>query len=109
MKIHFLESSEAGLRWMKRYYRANPQLDAGKAMASFLLAQKNLADGVLRARPYENFENVFEYSITGTSFSIIYTARPSGIYVIDIRDTRGLRSAQAIKAFEKELLKRLQE
>ncbi len=39
MKIQFLESSNQGLRWMKEYYKNNPQLDHKKAFENFLQTQ----------------------------------------------------------------------
>lgn len=107
MNIQFLESSKAGMQWMRRYYREQPQLNKRKAYASFFTAQKNLTEGLVRAHQYEDLDGVFEYSIIGTPFSIIYTQRHSSIYIIDIRDPRGQRSAKAIQQFEIELKKKL--
>ena len=103
MQIKFVETSAAGLRWMKHYYRQRPQLNREKAFNAFKIAQQNISSGMVGGHVYEDMENVYEYKIFGTAFSIIYTQRGEIIYVLDIRDQRGLRSATMLEAFNRRL------
>lgn len=103
MRLAYLATSEAGLRWMRAYYRKNPQLDVRRAAASL-----ESAEAILRAHPaagrrFEDFEEVREYLLQGTSFSLIYTVARGCIWIIDVRDQRGRRSAEALREFTREL------
>jgi hypothetical protein len=49
---------------------------------------------------------VREYNITGTAFSLLYSVMADNIWIIDIRDQRGLRSAEALRTFTSELRQR---
>lgn len=71
MRIAYLATSEPGLRWMRLYYRRNPQLDLRRAAASF-----RAAEAILRAHPeagrrFEDFGTVREYLLQGTHFSLL--------------------------------------
>ena len=103
MKIQFLQTAEPGLRWMRYYYRINPQLDVKKAFENY----KNTKDRIRNSPPpretYEDFESVWEVSIQRTHFSILYTVRANTVFIIDIRDQRGNRSAPALRKFTTEL------
>ncbi|MBL4749303.1 MAG: hypothetical protein JKX71_01740 [Amylibacter sp.] len=88
---------------MKHYYRQRPQLNREKAFNAFKIAQQNISSGMVGGHVYEDMENVYEYKIFGTAFSIIYTQRGEIIYVLDIRDQRGLRSATMLEAFNRRL------
>lgn len=107
MRLAYLATSAAGLRWMRAYYRKNPQLDVRRAVAAL-----KSAETILRAHPaaghrFEDFETVREYLIQGTSFSLIYTVARGCVWIIDIRDQRGQRSAEALRDFTRELRARL--
>lgn len=106
MNIQFLETAEPGLRWMVQYYRENPQLDRAKALQSYEAAKALLRDHAKGAERFEDFEEVWEKRILGTPFSILYTIRGQTVYVIDLRDQRGNRSAAALRKFNAELRKK---
>ncbi len=103
MQLRFLATSRFGLEWMKRYYREHPQLDRRAAFRSFAATRGLLAAHPLAGALYEDFENVREIGIARTPFSILYTVVGDTIFVIDIRDRRGLRSAAALRRFTAEI------
>ena len=103
MKIQFLETSEPGLSWMMHYYRINPQLDRNKAFQSFEATKQRMSTLLPPKETYEDFEDVWEATILHTAFSFLYTIRRDTVYVIDVRDQRGNRSAEALRRFHREL------
>ena len=101
--LRYLATAEPGLRWMRTYHRRNPQLDVIRAVEAL-----RRAEAVLQAYPdaghrYEDFEAVREFKITGTAFSLLYTVARGTVWVIDVRDQRGLRNAEALRTFAAEL------
>jgi hypothetical protein len=106
MKIEYLFTSEAGSQWLRKYYRKNPQLDFKKLKVAFRVAEKNLSEFPFSGECFEEYENVREYPIQGSNFSILYTVARDIIWVIDIRDARGHRSADALTLFSSELRSR---
>jgi len=52
---------------------------------------------------------VREHPIVGACFTILYTVARDTIWVIDIRDARGLRSAEALRQFARDLRERLRD
>jgi hypothetical protein len=71
--LRYLATSEPGLRWMRTYYRRNPQLDVARAVDAL-----RQAEAILRARPevghrYEDYDAVREWTLPGTAFSLLYT------------------------------------
>lgn len=106
MRLKYLETSELGLRWMRVYYRQNPELNRERAVAALKLAEQTLRDFPMSGELFEDFEQVREYKIQGTAFSFLYTVARETIWIIDVRDQRGLRSAEALNAFIAELRKR---
>lgn len=103
MKIEYLPTVEAGAHWFRTYYRRNPQLDFRKAVAALRVAERTLSDFPLSAERFEERPDVREQHILGTPFSLLYTVARNTVWIIDIRDTRGLRSAEALSAFTREL------
>ena len=103
MKIQYLITVEAGARWFRSYYRRNPQLDFRKASASLRAAELSLSEFPLVGERFEEREDVREQQILGPPFSLLYTVARDTIWIIDIRDTRGLRSAEALSIFTREL------
>jgi len=99
MKLEYLRTSEPGLRWMREYYRRHPQLDTRRAAASLRTAETVLSGHPAAGRRFEDFETVREYLIQGTSFSLLYTVARDTVWIIDIRDQRGRRSAEALRRF----------
>ncbi len=61
MRVEYLPTSEAGLRWMRTYYRRNPQLDVRRAAASLRTAEAILREHPAAGRRFEDFETVREY------------------------------------------------
>ena len=98
-EITYLETSEYGLRWMRTYYAQNPQLDFNKALASLMTAESVLQDHSYGGSQFEDFEDVRHYQIGNTAFALLYTVARDTVWIIDVRDTRGMRSADALKAF----------
>lgn len=88
---------------MKRYYQSQPQLDQSTAFENFEKAKNLLKQHPLAGEQFEDFPDVREIHITRSAFSILYTCIDETIFVIDIRDSRGLRSADALRKFTQEL------
>jgi len=103
MNLVFLQTAQPGLRWMKRYYREQPQLNAERVMNSFDAALDRLAQDPFAGHTFDNYEQVRELPLARCPFSILFTRRDDTVYVIDVRDQRGLRSAAALQAFTAEL------
>jgi hypothetical protein len=103
MQLKFLETAQPGLRWFHRYYRENPQLRKPAALAAFRKARALLKENPYIGHAYEGIDTVREYPIQSTNFSILYSFARETIWVIDIRDARGLRSAEALSHFAAEL------
>jgi hypothetical protein len=103
MKLRYLETAKPGLVWMKRYYQTQPHLDQASAFESFEKAKQLLKQFPQAGERFEDFQNVKEVHITRIAFSILYTCINDTIFVIDIRDSRGLRSAAALRKFTQEL------
>lgn len=103
MKLRYLETAKPGLVWMKRYYKSQPQLDGASAFESFEKAKQLLKQFPQAGEKYEDFDDVREIHITHSAFSILYTCIEDTIFVIDIRDSRGLRSTAALRRFTQEL------
>jgi hypothetical protein len=103
MQVRFLETAEPGLRWFKQYYAARPELNwpVAREVLRATIAQ-------LKANPYsghtfDDFTEMFEKKLSKTAFSLLYTVHDQTIFVIALRDQRGLRSAAALRAFTAEL------
>lgn len=107
MDLQFLETAQQGLRWFRRYYAENPQLRKQAALAALATARSLIKDNPFIGHPYEEMVDVREYPIRGTNFTILYTVARSTIWVIDIRDARGLRSAEALNQFSRALNERI--
>lgn len=103
MKLRYLPTAEPGLRWFRVYYRKNPQLDNKTAVDSLRRAETTLAEFPFTGVRYEDFETVREYKIGGTAFSLLYAIARDTIWVIDVRDQRGRRSAEALRRFAEAL------
>jgi len=99
MEITYLETSEPGLRWMHSYYHQNPQLDYDQAVTSLIKAESVLKDHLFSGRVFEDYEQVRQYQIGNTAFALLYTVERETIWIIDVQDTRGRRSAGALRAF----------
>ena len=103
MKIKYLETAKPGLVWMKRYFQTQTQLDQTSAFENFEKAKNLLKQHPQAGEQFEDFADVRELHITRSAFSILYTCIDDTIFIIDIRDSRGLRSAAALRKFVGEL------
>jgi hypothetical protein len=106
MKLEYLQTAQAGVRWFRGYYRRNPQLKLTKAVAALRVAEVTLRENPMAGERFDDFETVREYKIIGTAFSLLYTVADDKVLVIDLRDQRGFRSAEALRAFTQELRQR---
>ena len=91
---------------MIQYYRSNPQLNRTKAFASFAATERRMAELAPPKETFAGLTDVWEATIPKTAFSFLYTIRNQTVYVIDVRDQRGYRSAEALAAFDRELRQR---
>ncbi|MDO6732999.1 type II toxin-antitoxin system RelE/ParE family toxin [Marinovum sp. 2_MG-2023] len=107
MNLRYFDTAEAGLRWMRRYYREQPQLNAKKAVASLMRAEAVLRDNPFAGSKYEDSARVRTYPLHGTVFSFLYTVAEDTVWVIDVHDQRGYRSAEALRHFTAELRQRM--
>jgi hypothetical protein len=99
MRLRYLPTAEPGLRWFRQYYRKNPQLNLAKAINSLRRAEAMLAEFPFSGAVYEDFETVREQKILRTPFSLLYAVERETVWVIDLRDQRGQRSAEALRRF----------
>lgn len=106
MDLRYLETSEPGLRWFRAYYRQNPQLDRTKAIDTLIRAEATLCEFPMSGSLYEDFDTIREYKISGTAFSVLHTIARETIWIVDLRDQRGYRSAEALRQHAQELRKR---
>ncbi len=88
---------------MKRYFQSQPQLDQASAFENFEKAKLLLKQHPQAGEQFEDFSEVREIHITRSAFSVLYTCIDDTIFIIDIRDSRGLRSAAALRRFTVEL------
>jgi hypothetical protein len=103
MKLEYLQTAQAGVKWFRGYYLKNPQLNLSKAVAALRVAELTLRENPMAGEHFDDFETVREYKIIGTAFSLLYTLAGDRVLVIDLRDQRGFRSAEALRAFTAEL------
>lgn len=103
MQLRFLETSQPGLRWMMFYYQNNPQLDKARALRSFDTALACIKSSIPQKETFAGLPDVWERKVAYTPFSVLYTIRGKTIYVIDVRDQRGNRSAEALRRFSAKL------
>lgn len=94
---------------MRRYYRENVQLNVLKAVVSLRRAESVLADFPLSGTKYEDSETIREYNVQGSAFSLLYTIKGDTVWIIDLHDQRGYRSAEALRHYQSELRQRMAE
>ncbi|CAM4315018.1 type II toxin-antitoxin system RelE/ParE family toxin [Palleronia rufa] len=103
LDLRYLATAEHGLRWMRTYYSRNPQLDVVRAVDALRRSEAMLRTHPEAGHLYEDYENVHEWKIPNTAFSLLYTLARGTVWVIDVRDQRGLSSADALRVFTAEL------
>ncbi len=99
MHLRYLPTAEPGLRWMRDDYKRHPNLDIVAASAALTTAERTIASHPESAPCFEDFERVREYHIRGTHFALLYVVTAGQILIIDVRDTRGPRSADRLRKF----------
>ncbi len=99
MRLRYLPTAEPGLRWFRFYYRRNPQLDHAKAIDALRRAEAMLAEFPFSGAVYEDFENVREQKVLRTPFSLLYSVARETVWIIDVRDQRGQRSAETLARY----------
>ncbi|MCY4150065.1 MAG: hypothetical protein OXF73_12100 [Gammaproteobacteria bacterium] len=62
-------------------------------------AETMLKDHPFSGSPFEDYEHVRQYQIGNTAFALLYTVARETIWMIDVHDTRGRRSVDALRAF----------
>ena len=82
MKLEYLQTAALGLKWMRSYYQKNPQLDRTAALGALKRGEDVLMSFPHTGGKYEEFDNVREYHIHGTAFSLLYTALLRGSQLI---------------------------
>jgi hypothetical protein len=103
MDLRYLETAEPGLRWFRAYYRQNPQLNLTKTIDALIQAERMLREFPFSGPSFEDFGLVREFKIKGTAFSLLYTVARDTVWIIDLRDQRGQRSAEALRLHTQEL------
>jgi hypothetical protein len=106
MQLKYLETSALGLRWMRAFYQKNSQLNRAHAVKALKKAEETLRSFPYSGELYEDFNDVREYHIYATAFSFLYTCVSNTIWIIDVRDQRGNRSAAALRDFNTEISKK---
>ena len=84
---------------MKRYFKIQSQLDNTTVFTSFSKARVLLKQESLAGHRFDDLENVRELKIRNSALSILYTHKNDTVYIIDVRDQRGTRSAEALREF----------
>ena len=106
MRLRYLPTSEPGLRWMRRYFHHNPQLDRRHVVHALRVSEQTLIAFPLCGELFEDYTRVREYHIRGTPFSLLYMVEGDTVWIIDVRDTRGQRSAETLRRFVEDLRRR---
>ncbi len=101
MQIKFLDTAQDGLQWMFRYYDRAFTAGRKNGMEKYKGAKQLLRDNPYGGHEFDGMKEVRERNIVKTPFSIIYTVRDDIIYVMDIRDQRGVRPVAGLARFKK--------
>jgi hypothetical protein len=98
MKVRYLPTAEPGLHALRAYCQQNPQLDPAEILDALCRAEAALSASPYSGHRYEDFDAVREHKIGGAAFSLIYSVSRDTIWIIDVRDPRGHRSAEALRS-----------
>lgn len=88
MRIVFLDSSRADLRWFKRYYVTVFPEGRKKADTQYLTTLNILRQNPLIGHPSEKIKTAREYDIVRTPFTFIYRVRGDDIEILRVIDNR---------------------
>ena len=99
MKIQFLESAAPGIRWMRNYFREQPQIDNLAASESYKNTKNLLKQEPYIGHKFDEMDGIFEVKISRTHFSILYAVKDETVYIIDVRDHRGFRSGNTLRQY----------
>jgi hypothetical protein len=103
MQLVYLETATRGLQWFKQYYSERPELNWQAACTTLRATNATLKANPYSGRQFDDLQDVFECKLARTAFSLLYTVKDDTVYVIDLRDQRGWRSAAAVRAHTTEL------
>lgn len=84
---------------MLRYYERIFPAGRAQGKKRYQQAKRLLRDNPHGGHPFDGRGNIRELKIQRTPFSIIYTIDSDTIYVIDIRDQRGVRRVAGLGRF----------
>lgn len=87
MRLIYLKSALAGLRWFRRYYKLVFPEGAERANAQFVVSHRSLRDNPLIGHKLED-RPLREYPIARTPFVIVYRLHGDEIQVVRIHDAR---------------------
>lgn len=96
MKIIFLASCKADLRWFKHYYMSRFPEGRQNADAQFLKAKELLSNNPHIGHPVEGMAGVRVHSVTRTPFAFIYRVTDDAIQVLRVLDSRAEESNDLI-------------
>jgi hypothetical protein len=99
MKLRYLPIAQPGLHWFRACYAQNPQLELANAVEALRRTEATLRDFPFSGARYEDFDAVRAHTIAGTEFSLLYSLSRDTIWILDVRDPRGQRSAEALRSF----------
>jgi plasmid stabilization system protein ParE len=88
MKLVFLPSTVADLRWLKTYYVSVFPEGGAKADRQFLAVQALLKANPLIGHPSDKVDGAREHHMLRTPFTFIYRIREDRIEVLRVLDTR---------------------
>lgn len=103
IRVQYLDTAALGLKWVRDYFRQQKQLNDMAAFEHYRNAIALLKQQPLAGRCFDGFDEVRELNVKNTAFSILYIYKYETIFVIDIRDQRGMRSAAMVVEFEARL------
>ena len=96
MKIIFLDSSKADLRWFKHYYIGHFPEGRQNADAHFLKTKELLSSNPYIGHKVEGMAGVRVHSVTRTPFAFIYRVTEDAIEVLRVLDSRAEESNDLI-------------
>ncbi len=88
MRLVYLKSALAGLRWYRRYYKFVFPEGAEGADARFVASHRSLRDNPQICHRLED-TSLRVYPIARTPFVIVYRVHGDEIQVVRIKDARG--------------------
>jgi toxin ParE1/3/4 len=88
VRLVYLASAEADLRWFKLYYTRTFPEGRKMADAQFLHTQQLLRENPMMGHAIEEIPGVREHHVPRTPFSFVYRLRDDRIEVLRVQDKR---------------------